>query len=195
MGRPLAEQPKLPSLERLNEMLSYDIQTGTLTWKDRPTSSFHGSVMPAEIMEKSWRSRFAGKPAGGYGGGYHRVMIDGHHHLTHRVIWKIQTGEDPVEIDHIDGNRLNNRFENLRSVTRAINMRNKNLYKNNKSGVPGVEYRARDNSWVVKVGVGEGKQLNLGSFKTKEEAIAGRICANVVLEYHENHGRPYFGVN
>ncbi len=194
MGRPLAEQPELPSFERLHEMLSYDVETGMLTWKERDVSSFEGAEMPAHIMAKSWKSRFAGKQAGGFGGGYHRVMIDGKHQLSHRVIWKMVKGEDPIFVDHIDGNRLNNRIENLRNVTHAVNMKNKSLYRNNKSGVPGVEYHKRDKVWAVKVGV-NGKQVHLGSFKSFEEALAGRICANVLLEYDANHGRIDFGVN
>lgn len=98
------------------------------------------------------------------------------------------TGEDPLVIDHINGNRGDDRFENLRDVTPLLNARNAALFSSNKSGFPGVEFHSRDLVWTAKIGVG-GKQTHLGNFKTKEEAIAARIGAEVVLDYHVNHGR------
>lgn len=187
MGRPLGQQPRLPDMETLNALLTYDDATGALTWRDRGPSSFaegYGAMQGAR-----WKARYAGRPAGGMAGGYHRVMIDGKHHLSHRIIWKMKMGEDPIFIDHIDGNKSNNRLENLRNVEHVVNMKNKSLYRNNKSGFPGVEFHKRDGAWIAKIGV-DGKQIQLGSFASKEEAIAARIAGQAVLDYHANHGRP-----
>lgn len=189
MGRPLAPQRPLPSLERLELLLTYDKETGSLLWNSREPSSF--DPYPSRSQEHQanhWNTRFAGKDAGSFSGGYLRVMIDKVHYFAHRVIWKLVTGEDPVFIDHIDGDTRNNRFENLRNVDHVVNMKNKSLYTNNKSGFPGVEYHNRDGVWVAKIGV-DGGQVHLGNFSTQAEAIAARIAAQVMLDYHENHGR------
>lgn len=117
------------------------------------------------------------------------VMIDGVHYMAHRVVWMLVYGEEPIEIDHIDGDRSNNRLGNLRSVDRGMNMKNKALYLNNTSGIVGVEFHKRDKVWIARIGVGDGEQIHLGNFKTREEAIACRIGAEVVAQFHINHGR------
>lgn len=189
MGRPLATPNPLPELERLNLMLDYREDDGTLFWKEREASSFSQTgMMSGAWQAELWNSKYGGKPAGSRQGGYHRVMIDGLSHMSHRVIWKMKTGSDPVYIDHIDGDRGNNRFSNLRSVEHAINMKNKALYSTNKTGIPGVEYHERDKVWRAKIGV-DGGQVQLGSYPTKHEATIARIAGQIMLDYHENHGR------
>lgn len=189
MGRPFSEPHPLPPRERLLELLSYDRETGILTWRQRNPSSFNGDAPSRSLQAVRWNSLYGGKIAGGgRNGEYLRLTIDGLHHLAHRVIWKMETGDDPIQIDHVDGDKTNNRFLNFRNVMHAVNMRNKSLYANSKSGFPGVEYHERDKVWRVKIGV-DGAQIQLGSFQTKEEAIACRIGAQKVADYHDNHGR------
>lgn len=189
MSRPLASQPTLPSFERLHTLLSYDPETGILTWKERDPITFTaGRVATCVAQANRWAVVYANKTAGSMSGGYHRVFIDGKHHLSSRVIWKMVTGEEPLFIDHENRDRADNRFVNFRNVTHGVNMRNKNLYANNKSGFPGVEFHKRDKVWIAKIGVGSG-QVQLGSFATKDEAIACKIGAQVVLDYHASHGR------
>lgn len=53
--------------------------------------------------------------------GYHRIKIDGKHYFTHHLVFAIHKGRWPSEVDHIDRNKLNNRIENLREVTRKEN--------------------------------------------------------------------------
>lgn len=190
MGRPFTAPKPLPTMERLLEILSYDEDTGELSWKNRAPSSFEGDEFNRTKSANRWNAIYAGKPAGGCkDGDYPRLMLDRLHHLSHRVIWKMKTGEEPIQIDHIDGDTRNNRFENLRSVTGAVNMRNKALYANSTTGFTGVEYHPRDKVYRAKIGV-NGKQIQLGSFKTIEEAIACRIGGQTLADYHENHGRP-----
>lgn len=189
MGRPV-KYNQLPDVEYLRMLFVHDEESGELTWSKRKSESFNGSEdRPADWLCTNWNNRYAGRKAGSRRPhGYHMTMVDGVHYMTHRIIWKLKTGEDPVEIDHIDGDRTNNRMANLRSVTRGINMKNKSLYKSNKSGIPGVEFHTRDKVWVAKIGV-DGGQVQLGSYPTKDEAIAARIAGQVMLDYHENHGR------
>lgn len=189
MGRPLSAKP-LPPLSVLKRLMAYDPETGTLHWRDRPESDFNPvGKRSAAFMAAHWKSRRAGKPAGGARlDGYATVMINGVSYRIHRVVWKIMTGEEPVEIDHINGNKSDNRFSNLRDAGRSLNMRNRALYANNKSGFPGVEFHKRDKVWVAKIGAGN-RQVHLGNFPTKDEAIACKIGAQVILDYHVNHGR------
>ena len=75
-------------------------------------------------------------------------------------------------IDHINRNKLDNRKRNLRMATPSQNQRNKNLYKNNKSGYRGVYYKAQNtnNPWKANIGY-KNKTIHLGYFSTKEEAV------------------------
>lgn len=73
--------------------------------------------------------------------GYWRVKIGHKNYQAHRIVYELLSGQslsDEQEIDHIDRCRINNRFKNLRLVTRAKNMQNKQMYANNKSGITGV---------------------------------------------------------
>lgn len=170
MGRPHAAPKELPEVEVLNHLFRYDSESGLLYWRNHT------------------RNGRPDKIAGGINHGYWKVMISGLSYYSSRVIWKMINGSDPVFIDHINGDKSDNRLENLRNVDHIVNMKNKSLYVNNKSGFPGVEFHGRDGVWVAKIGAGN-TQLHLGNFPTKDEAIACRIGAEVVLEYHQNHGR------
>lgn len=165
MARQTNTPNPLPEKQELESLFIYDPETGVLSWR-------HG-----------------GKEAGGIQGGYYRLTLNGVHYLAHRVIWKIVNGSDPIQIDHVDGNRTNNRIENLRDVSHQVNAKNRKLYENNKSGVHGVSFHNRDDVWQVRIGVGRGKELHLGNFKTWDEAISVRIAAQTILDYHDNHGR------
>lgn len=71
--------------------------------------------------------------------GYMRMPINYDMFSVHRVIWKWHNGSEPEFIDHINGNRSDNRIENLRSVTKVENAANRTLSKNNTSGFFGVK--------------------------------------------------------
>lgn len=189
MPRPEKWKP-LPSKETLDMLLKYEPDTGSLIWRERDISTFGWSgVRSPEWGFKQYHAKFAGKPAGGkHRDGYAKVMIGEQHYMAHRVIWKMVHDDEPADIDHINGDKNDNRLSNLRSVTHGVNMRNKSMYTNNKSGITGVEFHNRDKVWVAKIGAGN-KQIHLGTFPTKDEAIACRIGAEVILAYHTNHGR------
>ena len=92
-------------------------------------------------------------------------------YLLHRVVWMFVTGEDPGdwEIDHIDGNGLNNSFANLRKANRSQNMCNSRLTADNSSGFKGVSYCKQTKKWKASIQI-NGKQLHLGRFDTPEPA-------------------------
>ena len=106
--------------------------------------------------------------------------------MAHRVIWKMVHDEEPEEIDHIDGNPSNNRLDNLRAVDRITNLRNMRRSKANTSGVTGVHFRR--GYWIASIH-DEGRQVELGYFTNKDEAIRARNIAERDLDYHPNHGR------
>lgn len=190
MARPLSAPNKLPEQEKLDMLLTYDPNEGKLFWRNRTLDTFLpvGKRSPEHMMG-IWDSRFAGKEAGGLHSGYVRLMIDGVHYMVHRIIWKMVYGTDPDQIDHIDGDRSNNRLSNLRDVSHQVNAKNRKLYENNKTGLSGVSYHERDEVWQVRIGVGEGEEIHIGNFKLWGEAVAARLAAQTVLDYHQNHGR------
>ena len=86
--------------------------------------------------------------------------------LMHRMIMKPPKG---VEIDHIDGNRLNNQKSNLRFATSSQNKINRGARKDNKSGYKGVSWHKQRNCWAVRLMI-NGKYQHLGLFQDKHKA-------------------------
>ena len=121
---------------------------------------------------------------------YFRTEVHGKEYLIHRLIWLWMTGEmPPNEIDHIDGNGLNNVWNNLRETTRSQNMRNAKIYSTNKSGQAGVSFYARSRKWRAAISTGVGIKKHLGYYDDLEDAIAARLQAEKTNGYHKNHGR------
>lgn len=183
MEHRMAKSP-LPDAETLRNLFSYCPETGILSFKERPSSDF-----PSPTRQKRWNTMFAGKPAlsnvqvhGYLGGGINGVKF-----LAHRVIWKIVHGEDPSIIDHINGDRTDNRLINLRNVNRKENARNKAVGKKCKSGVLGVTFEK--GAWVAKATDDDGIIRYLGRFKDFDDAVTVRRKAEARFGYHENHGK------
>lgn len=168
----------------LKECFEYSPENGTLRWKVRP--DFH---FPSSPNAQTWNARFAGREVGSITAtGYRRLSLDKRWYLAHRLIWRMVVGEWPDQIDHINGDRLDNRIENLRSVSRMENMRNRMLPRNNETGVHGVHWKPRDGVWHAQIGI-DGRIQYLGSFATKAEAVEARRVAERKLGFHQNHGR------
>lgn len=123
--------------------------------------------------------------------GYSLVVFNYKKFFAHRLIWWLHTGYRPTrseEIDHINHIRNDNRWVNLRIVSRRENSQNLSLLKRNVSGVAGVSYVKSRNKWVVSITV-DGKRLNLGRFANFEDAVSERMRAELLYGYHENHGK------
>ena len=157
----------LPSREVLLNLFVYEPDTGLLRWRRRPHVAAKRSP--------------AGSIAGCIGtAGYWRVIVDGHYYYSHRLIWVMQTGSEPVDqIDHIDGDKTNNRWVNLRAADNGKNRWNTKLAKNNRSGVKGVHHE-HGRAWLAHIGVGR-RQIRIGRFKTFEEAVTARRNAEKLL--------------
>ena len=123
-------------------------------------------------------------------GYYAQAWLDGRPREIHKLI----TPHFKLTVDHINHDSCDNRLSNLRDATQAENQRNQSLNKLNKSGVCGVQERKGVNGSTWRAQIGKIKDdggyitAYLGSFKTKEKAIAARKAAEVKLGYHKNHG-------
>lgn len=115
--------------------------------------------------------------------GYVKVTIDNKKYQAHRIIFMMQHGYLPKEIDHINCNPSDNRIENLREVTRNQNRYNVVGYKNNTSGVKGVIKNKRLNKWEVSINV-NGKRKYFGIFKDFE--LAELVAMEARDKYHGN---------
>lgn len=156
--------------EKLQDAFTYDPLTGHLCQK--------------------WPSfqKNAGERVGySHSAGYRSVFIGGGEQLEHRLIWKMVHGRWPIEIDHIDHNRSNNRLDNLREATSLHNARNTGMNKNNTNGVRGVR-KLPSGRYCAYIMVSY-KQKSLGTFDEIEDAIAARKEGEALYGFHKNHGK------
>ncbi len=121
--------------------------------------------------------------------GYTSIEIEGEVYKSHRLAWLYMEGCFPKnQIDHINHNRSDNRWKNLREVTQTENSRNTKKYKHNTSGVSGVHWNKRQHKWYARIST-DNKRIFLGSFIEFHEAVNARKLAEVAYGYHENHGK------
>lgn len=132
-GKPLP----LPSIEYLHDI--YEYIEGTLYRKVAVGRSKVGDLVGYDHIS-----------------GYKRVSINHNHYLVHRLIWKMFNNEEPPMVDHINGNKHDNRIENLRAATRSENCSNKIGHANSETGFCGVtlnKWKNKTPSYVAKVRV------------------------------------------
>jgi hypothetical protein len=160
--------------ERVQELFTCDLATGLLYRRIQVQGNKRPLGEPISTKDKY---------------GYIKVGIDKKQYKAHRIIWLYAYGVFPEqELDHINGIVDDNRLSNLREVGRVSNMRNAKLGLRNNSGITGVSWLAARSKWGARIMVNY-KTIILGSYDTKEEAIAARQKANIEYGFHENHGR------
>ena len=113
--------------------------------------------------------------------GYRHVTWLGKVHKVHRLIFLLEYGYLPPEVDHINGDRQDNRLENLRPATRSENQCNRGAIASNTSGYPGVSWHRASKAWVVRV-MKNGKTVVQQYFKDLE--LAGLFAAEARSLYH-----------
>lgn len=137
--------------ESLRQMLRYEPETGKFFWLRANNQCKIGDEAGAKHL------------------GYVRVTCFGRRYLAHRLAWLWMTGDWPIErIDHMNMNREDNKWSNLRLATDTQNRANSNKQPRNKLGVKGVEYHV-SGKFRARIGIG-GKIFHLGVFDKVELA-------------------------
>ena len=146
------------------------------------------------IRRTSWKGNivscnFTTKAVTHYG--YFQMNIFGRPYLIHRLIYLFMTGEFPEhDVDHINGDRTDNRWCNLRQVTRLENLHNIGLRNSNSTGYVGVSLRKDTGKYHAYID-DHNIRIHLGNFEYIDDAIKVRQQAELKFEYHPNHGeRP-----
>ena len=141
-----------------------------------------------------WKIAKGGKRVGDLAGsindqGYVVIRVNMVIYRAHRLAWIMMTGQPAFgEIDHVDGNRANNSWSNLRDVERLDNKRNLGIVTSNKSGHTGVMWYKAGSKWHAQITV-KGKSIHLGYFDSIEDAIEARRNAELIYRFHEQHGK------
>lgn len=118
--------------------------------------------------------------------GYVRTEIQGKKYYVHRLIFLYHHGYFPANVDHINGNRLDNRLENLREATSAQNNHNRSQDRRNKSGFKGVCWSKAVKKWHVQVGISNFQQ-SFGYFDDIE--LADLVAQEARDKYHKGFAK------
>jgi hypothetical protein len=163
------------TVDLLNHLFEYDKETGNLIWKIKPSRRGH-SVKAGDIAG-TLKSH-----------GYLCVGINYNSYRAHRLIFLMHKGYLPKTIDHINGDKLDNRIENLRAATVGQNQHNRKTNANNTSGYKGVSWNKAQKKWTARITL-ERKIIHLGYFANVEEAA--EVVRKAREELHgsfANHG-------
>lgn len=145
--------------ERLRELLDYDPETGAFRWR-RGRGKMRAGALAGSLQSA----------------GYSQIYIDGRNYTAHRLAWLYVTGRWPGgEIDHADGDRLNNRFANLRNASRSENNANSRRRYNNRSGYKGVSFFKSAGLFAACIAK-DGRRFHLGYFQRAEDAHAAYVA-------------------
>lgn len=139
--------------ERACELLHYVPETGELIWRVTKSAKAVVGTVAGSVNAK----------------GHINLQIDGRMYAAHQVVFIMHHGWLPVEIDHADRDKTNNRIGNLRPATSSQNKGNIGLLRTNSSGYKGVSQNSRSGKWHAQIKV-HGRQTYLGRFDTPEQA-------------------------
>ena len=171
----MSKTKKLPSIDIVEKRVSYNPDTGEFK-----RISF-------------WCGNASGRDDAGRvnDNGYLEISIENERYKAHRLAWLLHHGSDPDGfIDHIDGDKLNNKASNLRLATKSQNMMNRPEQKNNKLGIKGVHFDKRNDKFVAQI-CRDGKRVFLGRFSTANEAKGAYESAAESLHLEFMNGGSY----
>jgi hypothetical protein len=149
-------------VERLRSLFRYEPDTGNIYWV------------------AAGKGRIKKKPAGTrLHSGYIGILVDGQRIMAHRIAWALRFGFFPTDqIDHVNGDKADNRLTNLREATNSQNGKNQKRKVSNRSGIAGVSFDAANNKWRACIKV-DGRQINLGRFRSIDDAAEVRRKAEM----------------
>lgn len=155
-----ARRPLLPLLGTARQLFSYTAESGWITRKALSGGQIAGSSVGTQRKD-----------------GYLCTRIRGGEVLCHRLAWLLHHEEEPpTEIDHINGDRADNRIANLRPASRQENNQNRrHAHSNNRLGVMGV-HRIRSGRYAARIRVG-GKAIHIGVFDSSDQASEAYVQA------------------
>lgn len=140
--------------ERLRELMKYDPETGLFYWAKQTSNR----VKAGDVVGHQ-------EPVQGY----RLIGVDGRVYKASRLAFLWMTGEMPDFVDHINRDRVDDRWTNLRPATRQQNQCNRGKQANNTSGFKGVHFHPQSGRWRARIGIGR-KQKSLGTYDTPELA-------------------------
>ena len=171
-GSLLKERGIMLTQRRIKELLRYNKETGFFAWKIRRQGVTLGSKA-GRVTSK----------------GYTEIMLSGESYGAHRLAFLYVEGAFPGnEVDHVNHDRSDNRWRNLRKITRDENHRNLSIFKNNTSGHQGVCWKKAALKYVARIHF-SGVAKHLGYYPEIEDAIQARKEAEIKYGFHENHGK------
>ena len=160
----------LPSHNQVRETFNYDPATGHFYWR-------------VTLSNRALAGSLAGTKQVN---GYIYIRFDGKMILAHRLAWFYIHGVWPKDlIDHINGNRADNRLQNLREASLSQNAANGKVRSTNSSGIAGVSWDKSKNGWVASITV-DGRQIKR-RFKNLEDAIDCRMA--FIAEHQGDYGK------
>jgi hypothetical protein len=161
----MANYIPMPPYDELSRHLKYDPFTGAGTWLIQPTNRVQVGSFAGTIKK-----------------GYLVIGYNNEHYKAHRLFWFLQTGHDPgaLTVDHVDENKLNNKFLNLRLATKSQQKCNIEKPTTNTSGHRGVSFCKKKQKYMAYIKIDQ-KQINLGYHKTFDQAVAARQAKELEL--------------
>lgn len=158
--------------ERLKEL--FDYQNGQLIWKVKKARANKGDIAGCNALAKGIM--------------YRQTKIDGKQYRVHCLVFLLHHGYLPNLIDHIDGNGLNNRIENLRATNARNNALNSKLKSSNTSTSKNVYWNSQRRKWMVQAIV-DGKQKYFGLYDDLE--LADLVATEVRSKFHGQFARHF----
>ena len=174
--------------EIVRELMDYEPETGVFTWRPRAMEWF-----PSGRSCKIWNTRYAGKSAGSVkknNSGYPRwdICVLGKYHRASRLAFLWMGEPLPEEVDHLNGDSLDNRWANLLASNNAENQKNRSMSRDNTSGINGVCWHKATGKWRSQVSI-NGKYRHLGLFDNINEAAAAASICRSSNGFTERHGQ------
>ena len=157
---------------QLKALLYYNPETGLFTWKESRGNHVHAGD-PAGFVNVNRKK-----------GTYVKIKINSISYRAHRLAFLYVKGSIPSQIDHINTDGTDNRWDNLRETNNTSNSRNKGRRRDNKSGITGVSWGR--GSWRAAISV-NGKRIFVYHGKSKHDAIVSRYNAEIKYGWHKDN--------